>query len=257
MRQRGLPRQASPLRLEEQLGAHWENVVSSMTDPYYPLLELNPRARLDSGKSAQAKHLLDKAKNAVERKLGEARSRVEGLASVYGQQVSSFQRHQLNRQTETALGINLLGMRDADIGRHLHRFIHDNVGLITSISSDQHDAVEQTVMDAVHGGTHHEALQHALHRRFGISTRHARLIARDQTTKLYSRVNRTRQQHLGIHRYIWTSMNDERVRDSHDDMDGVVCRHDDPPIVDGVAAHPGDPVCCRCFADPLFSDLLP
>jgi len=49
---------------------------------------------------------------------------------------------------------------------------------------------------------------------------------------------------------------DERVRDSHADMEGQVCRFDDPPIVDGEPANPGEPVQCRCYSDPYFEDLL-
>lgn len=255
-RRLSFPPQVLPIRLEEALGGHWDSIVSGFAEDYRPLLGIDPRARHDSGKSAEAKHLLDKARRRMEQKVGEARSRVEGLASEFAKRTSHYQRQQLARQAEAAMGISLLTMRDADVGRHLRDFVRDNVRYVTSIGQDQHEALEETVMDAIRSGTHHEVLRDAIHHRFGVSVRHARLIARDQTTKLYSRVNRERQKHLGLHRYVWATMMDERVRDSHADMEGQVCRFDDPPIVDGEPANPGEPVQCRCYSDPYFEDLL-
>lgn len=238
------------------LGGHWDRLVSGYIEPYHELLGLDPQGRVDSARSAHAKHLLEKAKRKMERKLHESHSAVEGLAGEFGKRTSDFQRSQLAKQAEAALGVNLYDMKDADVGDHLHRFVQDSVRLITSIPEDQHDRIEDTVMEAVHAGTHHEVLQKRLRERFGISARHARLIARDQTTKLYSRVNRARTENLGISRYTWSTMNDERVRDSHDALEGTVWSYEHPPVVDGEFANPGEPILCRCYADPLWDDVL-
>ena len=87
---------------------------------------------------------------------------------------------------------------------------------------------------------------------YGVSARRAALIARDQIGKLNGEIARERQTELGIRRYKWRSSSDERVRPEHADRDGQIFEWSDPPP-DG---HPGQPVQCRCWAEPLIDDLL-
>lgn len=62
-------------------------------------------------------------------------------------------------------------------------------------------------------------------------------------------------QSLKYHRnwYIWYTCHDERVRESHKFMDGVICNWNDPPNPghlltgsDGASEHPGYGLKCRC-----------
>ncbi len=45
---------------------------------------------------------------------------------------------------------------------------------------------------------------------------------------------------------------DERVRPSHEALDGTRQRWDDPPA----EGHPGEPINCRCIAEPVLGPLF-
>lgn len=70
------------------------------------------------------------------------------------------------------------------------------------------------------------------------------LIARDQSSKLNSRLNRARQEEAGIDQYKWVTARDERVRDRHRSLDGTIQKWN-TPTNDGF---PGDAINCRCVA---------
>ena len=80
----------------------------------------------------------------------------------------------------------------------------------------------------------------------------ANLIARDQINKLNGQVNAIRQQNVGITHYIWRTADDDRVRPTHNARDDKKFAWDKPPS-DG---HPGEPINCRCYAEPVFDNLL-
>ena len=97
----------------------------------------------------------------------------------------------------------------------------------------------------------------------------AKLIARDQVSKLNGEIAQLRQRNIGIERYYWRTMTDERVRPEHQSMDGLMCRWDDPSVYsadkgktwkprtgDMVRLHPSEDYQCRCYADPVFDELL-
>lgn len=76
----------------------------------------------------------------------------------------------------------------------------------------------------------------------------AKLIARDQTSKMNGAFNQARQTSLGIDRYVWQTSGDERVREEHQANDGQVFSWNDPPAT----GHPGEDINCRCVAVPYF-----
>jgi SPP1 gp7 family putative phage head morphogenesis protein len=69
-------------------------------------------------------------------------------------------------------------------------------------------------------------------------------------------VNHARQRELGVERFVWRTMGDERVRDEHDELKGETFSYDDPPEIDGEPTLPGDDVQCRCYAEPVLDDLF-
>jgi uncharacterized protein with gpF-like domain len=112
-----------------------------------------------------------------------------------------------------------------------------------------------------------------------VSKNRAKLIARDQTSKLTGLVNQTRQQSIGIEAYIWRTVKDQRVvgnpggkypegnkaHGDHHMMEGVWCKWDDPTVFsrDGgktwikrpaqaPKSSPGQDIQCRCHAEPVI-----
>jgi SPP1 gp7 family putative phage head morphogenesis protein len=97
----------------------------------------------------------------------------------------------------------------------------------------------------------------------------ANLIARDQIGKLNGQVTQARMEAAGLDMYIWSTSGDERVRSSHEMMDGGLCRWDDASVYsdDGgktwkprpagaIRVHPGEDISCRCCALSYWDELV-
>jgi SPP1 gp7 family putative phage head morphogenesis protein len=64
-------------------------------------------------------------------------------------------------------------------------------------------------------------------------------------------LDESRQREAGVCQYIWHTVGDERVRDSHEANEGEVFSWDDPPDT----GHPGEADNCRCSAEPVVDSL--
>ena len=155
-------------------------------------------------------------------------------------------------EVRRAVGVDLTGLlrQDKAITRTLERATRDNVALIESIPAEHFDKIEEAVASYWTGGTRWESLAGRIKEIGDVTDSRARLIARDQTSKMNAAFNQTRQTGLGIETYTWQTSSDERVRESHAELDGETFSWDDPPDVDGEPANPGEPINCRCVALP-------
>jgi SPP1 gp7 family putative phage head morphogenesis protein len=98
-----------------------------------------------------------------------------------------------------------------------------------------------------------EDIAGGIRERYGVSTKRAELIARDQVLKLNGRLARARQQSTGITEYTWVSSRDKRVRKTHADLHGTRQSWANPPPVGGARhEHPGGDYQCRCIAKPVL-----
>lgn len=124
-----------------------------------------------------------------------------------------------------------------------------NADLIRSLSSTYISRVQELVENNLQQGLRHESLVKEIRRIGKVTESRAKLIARDQTSKMNSSFNQVRQQQIGIEKYTWSTSGDERVRPEHASQDGQVFRWDTPPASTG---HPGHDVQCRCVAIPII-----
>lgn len=143
-------------------------------------------------------------------------------------------------------------MRSEDLFDAVSDAVQANAQLIKSIPKQHLDKVEQIVLNGIQSGLRAEHMVKAI-QEIGYSTeKRAKLIARDQTGKLTSKLTEVRQIKLGITHYYWSCSRDERVRDSHRYRDGKLYAwthvHDD--------GHPGIPIRCRCVAIPYTAHLF-
>lgn len=178
-------------------------------------------------------------------------TKLEGVASRIVDKVSGFNREQISKQARAALGVDVF-TNDEKLRQRAETFVKRNVELITDLPKKVVGDVEKTIQKFVTTGKTHKALAAELEERFDMAEGRAARIARDQTLTLYGQINADRQQELGVTRFIWRTMNDERVRDEHRELEGQVFSYDDLPD-EGL---PGQPINCRCHAEPVLSDLL-
>ena len=176
---------------------------------------------------------------------------IEQLATQFAGRTQRFQKQQLQRQIRAAFGVDVPAS-DARIPTMIEHFVGQNVALIKAIPTEMSMRLDKSVTAAFTTGQRHEDLAREIESRFDIGERHARLIARDQIGKLAGQVNAARQQSIGITHFVWRTVGDERVREEHDELDGETFGYEDPPD-EGL---PGEPICCRCSAEPVFDDIL-
>lgn len=119
----------------------------------------------------------------------------------------------------------------------------ENVALIKSIPSQYLDKVERAVMDGVRSGQRADTIKNRIRDIHQQSWRRCRTIARDQAQKIINTSDRMRGLDMGIKKYQWRTVEDERVRHTHAENDLKYFRLDTPPPVTG---HPGNDVNCRC-----------
>lgn len=124
-------------------------------------------------------------------------------------------------------------------------------------TEDVRRRVERILSDPLTSGRSVDDIRKLLEEQAGYARSRAEFTARDQTLKLYGRIQEERQTAAGFTKYVWTTSLDERVREDHAKLDGTVQSWDDPPIVDtrtGRRGHPGFDFQCRCSAVPYADD---
>jgi SPP1 gp7 family putative phage head morphogenesis protein len=175
-------------------------------------------------------------------------SRLSALSHRVARITSDFQRKQLLRQFRHAFGVDPF-LNEPWLAEEADRWTGENVKLIKSIPADALDDLAARINAGVRQGKRHEELAKEIEARHDVTKRRAALIARDQTAKWYSDLNRHRQKELGVDSYIHTTMNDNRVCEICDPLDGQTFEWANPPAQGTPGnCHPDD----RCVAEPAL-----
>lgn len=152
---------------------------------------------------------------------------------------------------ESSIGINLQSIiQNEDLTDTLIATTRENVSLIESIPSEYFKKIETIVFTGTTQGSTAGSLIKQIVDLGQSTTKRAKLIARDQSTKLNSALNQQRQQNLGVDEYIWRTADDGRVRESHASKNGQTFKWDKPPSDTG---HPGHDIQCRCIAQAIIA----
>lgn len=181
-------------------------------------------------------------------------SRLRKTAMSIAQRTSGLQKSELARQLSSIYGkeLSIDIFAEAGIKERLEAFAANNVLLVKNVPAQFYQQVGQQVVQGLRTGQRAEDLQAIIVDRYGVSQSRARLIARDQTGKIYGELNKARQQDLGIDSFTWRTCEDERVRPEHEELDGQSFPWDAPPS-EGI---PGEPVACRCGAEPNVQAMI-
>jgi len=178
-------------------------------------------------------------------------TRVKTLAFRIGEVVSTHNKGEVLKQLANAITVDVFGA-EPSVRRQLGVFVQDNVRLIKSIPEHALNDVEGVVLSGIRRGARATDIAKTISDRFDVSRSKATLIARDQIGKFNGELTQLRHQEAGITEYIWRTSRDERVRKTHRERDGNHFAWASPPA-DG---HPGEPVQCRCTAEPVLDQFL-
>lgn len=176
---------------------------------------------------------------------------VERLAQIYGVKTNDYNRMQQIKMLKRVVGVDVF-VEEPWLREAMRDFTLANVKLIKSATEETFSKIENKVLGGFQRGMRHETLIGYIDKQLGVGESHARLIARDQINKLNGQLSMLRQTNLGIKQFIWRTSMDDRVRESHAEMEGEICDWDDLPDVDGENVAPGEPIQCRCWPEPVF-----
>lgn len=150
----------------------------------------------------------------------------------------------------------------------IQKFRDQNIALVENASRDYATSVRAIFSDPANFGMRVEELSNELQGRdriaaelegrAAVSQSRAELIARDQTLKLNSQLNTTRQQNAGVTQFDWSTTGDDRVRPDHAELNGQRFSYVDPPVTNkrtGERNLPGMDIQCRCLALPVVDEL--
>lgn len=148
----------------------------------------------------------------------------------------------------STIGIDLAAVvSQEDLAEYLTTAAARNAGLIKSLGDDAIKRVEQVTYQAILQGQTSAQLRKRMTEEFGVLDSRAKLIARDQVSKLTSDLNRRRHEQAGVTSYVWMSSRDERVRERHRALDGKEYKYGEPTGAEQ-GLPPGQPIQCRCVA---------
>lgn len=172
------------------------------------------------------------------------------VSSQFVTNVNTQQKQRFYRAMERAIGVNLSTVvANENLTDTLVAKTRENVSLITSIPDEYFKKIEVAVFEGTTQGNRASSLIKEIQHIGKVTKSRAKLIARDQTSKLNSALVQQRQENLGVVEYIWRTAKDDRVRPSHASKNGKVFRWDNPPKDTG---HPGEDINCRCVAQPII-----
>ena len=145
----------------------------------------------------------------------------------------------------------------AGLADNLTASIAENTALIKSIPAQYASRIHSVIMASLQSGGTGAGDIFKVIKEIGLSTdKRAKLIARDQTTKITATINAERAKAVGIKKFIWRhSKGGSEPRPLHLKLDGEIFSYDDLPVIDertGQRGLPGVLINCRCQAIPVL-----
>jgi len=234
------------VRYRRQLSALAAKLRNDVNTQIVPLLrQLQPEYVND----AYAR-TLEEAFNRLRRSYSDINENAQIVANSFVSNSNQVNKQRFYSSMEEAVGVNLQSvLQNEGLEDVLIATTRENVSLIRSIPEEYFKNIESIVFSGTTQGSNAGSMIKQIAKQGKVTNNRAKLIARDQSSKLNSALTQQRSQNLGVEEYIWRTAGDERVRDSHRTKNGKVYRWDNPPKDTG---HPGQDIQCRCVAQPII-----
>lgn len=184
---------------------------------------------------------------------------------------------QASRKLDNSVRIynGLRRLANTPIGRIRSEIISENAKYISNMPNKLADEVSHFVQREAEKGRRSESIAEEVSKMLpGITRSRVRLIARTQVAMAQAALVEARSLYYGRYFYVWRTAGDERVRTSHNVMNGVICDFRDPPSPEQLANNakkfrqlksgptpwklagnynPGGVYNCRCIAEVLIT----
>lgn len=150
-------------------------------------------------------------------------------------------------------------IRNAPTGDVMQILMHDQVTLIKSIPLEAAKRVHEWTIAGIEDATRSKQVAAEILRSNEVSAARATLIARTEVARTASKLTESRARFVGSEGYIWRTVGDSDVRDSHRKMNGKYVRWDEnggegASLTDGTICHAGQIYNCRCYPEPVIPE---
>lgn len=154
------------------------------------------------------------------------------------------------------------GVMQSAVGSAIKDKVKENANLITNMPLDLSQKVTEFVRAEALKGRRAEDIASELQSKLGQYSAHKiNTIARTEASKATTALTEARAKDVGVNWYVWRTANDgNRVRDSHQIMQRVLCRWVDPPAPEELAGeksagryNAGEIYNCRCYPEPVIT----
>lgn len=182
-------------------------------------------------------------------------------------QMKNADKKKFYRHLDKHLGVSLENILEREnIKDSFSLAIEQNLDLIKTLTEKQLSRIKNVVLSDLRAGNFSpKTIRDTIVHDFGISSRHADFIARDQSHKMTSTLSQLRYQNLGVTKYVWVTAHDRRVRGtpkskdgkypnakpSHYAREGKTFEFKNPPK----GGAPGEDYNCRCYASPVMEGI--
>ena len=148
-----------------------------------------------------------------------------------------------------------------DIAEILASSIEANAGLIVDITATYQAKVSDAVNRSIQSGRGLADLIPFMRDQTGVTKRHGKNVALDQTRKAFTSLNVARMENVGLTKFEWVhSGGGQRPRKYHQDrwplgLNGGIFDINDPPIIDqktGERGLPAHAIFCKCRMKPVL-----
>ncbi|MCX5614430.1 phage minor head protein [Bombella saccharophila] len=205
-----------------------------------------PELAQDANPVTSLRDVLRKLRNKWSKLFNE---QAEALAETFIKRGQNDAEGDLRRRLNRA-GFGITFKPDADLKRKLSIATEQNVALIKSIGEQYQDRVQAVVTNTVTSGSNLGKLTTQLEASFGISTRRAAMIARDQSHKINQSVERERATGIGLKEAYWRHVGGGRhPREDHVKADGRRYFVAEGCKISGEYIQPGELINCHCRAE--------
>lgn len=172
---------------------------------------------------------------------------IRKAASKASRRTDKLNAKQVDKQIKRVQGVQRI--ETPSTAKQRASFVRGNVKLIKTIPTKHFGKIREIVDTGFQKGTSSSVLKKRILEVADVTKRRAALIARDQIGSLNATMAKERQTRNGIEKFVWRTVGDERVREEHEALEGQTFKWTTGAPSEGF---PGDPINCRCFAEPVL-----
>lgn len=195
-------------------------------------------------------------------------SEMLAVITLKASQIGDWNTKQFKQSIKTVVGVDPVS-KNQGYQTLIQSWSKENSRLITSIQSNLLDDVAGVTQRGMSAGKSINDISKEIKDRYGVTKSRARTIARTEVGKLNGNLTKVRNQELGIKTYYYVASMDERVRDSHKALNGMLCKWDDDRVYSDdngkswkrrsgkmFIGSPGQDINCRCTSRSNVNQLL-